>query len=111
MTKLNVMAARTAFSKTINRVAFGREHIVLERRGEDVAALLPVEDFRLFERLLREYEDRTDLEDARRAMAEPGSIPFAELRKELEAEDDEKVSDRREAVGGRGPAEDPAAGP
>ena len=69
MAQLNVMEARKAFSETVNRVAFGRERIVLERRGKRVAALVPVEDLELYERLLEEYEDRLDIEEADRALA------------------------------------------
>lgn len=83
MARLNVMEARRAFSKTINRVAFGRERIVLERRGEDVAALVCVEDLRLLERLLEEYEERQDLEAAREALKEPGEVPWEKLKRDL----------------------------
>ena len=69
MAQLNVMEARKAFSETVNRVAFGRERIVLERRGKRVAALVPVEDLELYERLLEEYEDRVDIEEADKALA------------------------------------------
>jgi len=69
MAQLNVMEARKAFSETVNRVAFGRERIVLERRGKRVAALVPVEDLELYERLLEEYEDRLDIEEADKALA------------------------------------------
>lgn len=79
MPRINVMEARKAFSKTVNRVAFGKERIVLERRGEDVAAIIPVEDLAVLEDL----EARADLEEARRALAEPGEIPYEEARRRL----------------------------
>jgi len=86
MAQLNVMEARKAFSETVNRVAFGRERIVLERRGKRVAALIPVEDLELYERLLQEYEDRLDIEEADRALAaseneEP--LPWGDVKKRL----------------------------
>lgn len=88
MTRVNVMEARQHFSKTLNRVAFGKERIVLERRGEDVAAVISVEEFDLFERLLEEYEDRLDVEEARRRMADSTdeTIPYEHVRKELRLE-------------------------
>lgn len=58
--------AREGFSETINRVAFGKERVVLRRRGKDVAAVVSMEDLRLLEDL----EDRIDLVDARAALAE-----------------------------------------
>ena len=85
MSRVNVMEARKAFSKTINRVAFGKERIVLERRGEDVAALVSVEDLKLFEKLLDELEDRLDVEDVRRREADETDEvrDYEEVRREL----------------------------
>ena len=85
MSRVNVMEARKAFSETINRVAFGKERIVLERRGKDVAALVSVEDLKLLERLLDELEDRLDVEEVRRREAEEGdqAIPYEQVRREL----------------------------
>ncbi len=71
MTRINVGVAKKAFGDTVNRVVYGKEKIVLERRGEDVAVLLSLEDYRLFERLAEEYEDRMDAEDVNRAEADP----------------------------------------
>src|SRR5688500_14242986 len=58
--------AREGFADTINRVAFGKERVVLRRRGKEVAAVVPIDDLRLLE----ELEDRIDLVDARAALAE-----------------------------------------
>lgn len=66
MTRLASGRVRQEFSETINRVAYGRERIVLHRRGKNLAALIPVEDLALLEAL----EDRLDVEDAERILAE-----------------------------------------
>jgi len=66
MAHLPASKAREGFSDTINRVAFGKERVVLRRRGKEVAALVPMDDLRLLEDL----EDRIDLADARAALAE-----------------------------------------
>ena len=79
MTRLSASAVREEFSETLNRVAYKGERIVLERRGKDVAALVPVEDLELLELL----EDRMDLEAARKALKEHGSISLDELKAEL----------------------------
>jgi antitoxin Phd len=79
MTRLSASAVREEFSETLNRVAYGGERIVLERRGKDVAALVPVEDLELLERL----EDHMDLDAARKALEEPGSVSLDELKAEL----------------------------
>jgi prevent-host-death family protein len=66
MTRLASGKVRQEFSETINRVAYGRERIVLHRRGKSLAALIPVEDLALLEAL----EDRLDVEDTERILAE-----------------------------------------
>jgi prevent-host-death family protein len=72
-------AARDEFAETLNRVAYRGERIVLERRGKGVAALVPVEDLELLERL----EDRFDLDAAREALRERGSVRLEKLKAEL----------------------------
>jgi prevent-host-death family protein len=79
MTRLTASAVREEFSEILNRVAYKGERIVLERRGKDVAALVPVEDLELLERL----EDHMDLEAARKALEEQGSVSLDELKTEL----------------------------
>ena len=66
MTHVAASKVRQDFSDTLNRVAYGRQRIVLERRGKEIAAVIPIEDLRLLEAL----EDRIDLADARTALAE-----------------------------------------
>lgn len=66
MTRLASGRVRQEFSETINRVAYGRERIILHRRGKSLAALIPIEDLRLLEAL----EDRLDIEEAERILAE-----------------------------------------
>lgn len=82
MTHLPASKAREGFSDTINRVAFGKERVVLRRRGKDIAAVVPIDDLRLLE----ELEDRIDLVDARAALAETkkkGAKPLDTILKEL----------------------------
>lgn len=86
MPRLNVMDARKTFGKTVNRVAFGKERIILERRGEDVVAMVPVEDVLLLERLAEEEEDRLDAADADRILsaAKPEDfIPWEKVKTDL----------------------------
>lgn len=82
MGHLPASKAREGFSDTINRVAFGKERVVLRRRGKEVAAVVPIDDLRLLEDL----EDRIDLADARAALAETkkkGAKPLDTILKEL----------------------------
>ena len=75
---------RQDFSETVNRVAYGGERIIVHRRGKDLAALIPIEDLALLERL----EDRQDVEEAEQALAEAKArgekpIPWEKARKKL----------------------------
>jgi prevent-host-death family protein len=51
MAHLPASKARAGFSDTINRVAFGKERVVLRRRGKEIAAVVPIDDLRLLEEL------------------------------------------------------------
>ena len=73
-----------ALEEIRNAGLYKGERIIIQRRGKDVAALIPVEDLRLLERLVEEEEDRLDVEAARKALAESDErIPYEEVRKEL----------------------------
>jgi prevent-host-death family protein len=82
MTRMNASEARNDFSSTMNRVAYGKDRVVLHRRGKDLVAIVPVEDLRLLE----ELEARVDLDEARAALKEAekkGTIPWAKIKKDL----------------------------
>jgi len=79
MTNVSTVKARDAFSEMINRAAFGKERIVLTRRGKEIVALVPIEDARLLENM----EDKIDLEGAHQVLKEHGTVPWKKLKKEL----------------------------
>jgi prevent-host-death family protein len=79
MTRLRASKARQEFSDTLNRVVYGGERIVLERRGRDLAAIVPMGDLEL----IRALEDRVDLQKAKKALKEKGSISWKKLKAEL----------------------------
>ena len=86
MTRLNVSKAREEFPDLVNRAAYGKERTIVSRRGKDLAAVIPIEDLRLLERLASEEMERIDLEDARaslREAEEKGTIPLRDLIREL----------------------------
>lgn len=86
MTRLNVSKAREDFPEILNRAAYAKERTVVSRRGKDLAAVVPIEDLRLLERLVQEEEDRLDLEAAHAALKEAeveGTIPLEEARERL----------------------------
>ncbi len=79
---LTVSEARRDFADTVNRVAYRKERVLVERHGKVVMGMVPVEDLEL----LRELEDRIDLADARAALAEAkkkGTKSLAVFAKEL----------------------------
>ena len=82
MTRVAVSKAREDLADMLNRVAYGHERVLIERRGKNLAALVPVEDLELLELL----EDKADLAAARKALAEAkGKKPIAwkDLKKKL----------------------------
>ena len=75
---------RQDFSDTVNRVAYGGERIIVHRRGNDIAALVPVEDLELLEKL----EDEQDVEEAEKVLARARAkgekpIPWDKARKKF----------------------------
>ena len=78
MTTIPISEAREHLADLGNRVFLRGERLVIERRGKNLFALVPVEDVELLERL----EDKLDL-DAIRAAKDEQSIPFAKVKKEL----------------------------
>jgi antitoxin Phd len=79
-TKISTADVRKNFSTIVNRVSFGKESIILTRRGEDIAALVAMDELRL----LQELEDRIDIADAIKAIKEPGEdIPAEQFWKKL----------------------------
>ena len=86
MTRRNVSTAREQFSEIVNRAAYGKERTIVSRRGKDLAAVIPIEDLELLDRLAREEMDRIDIEDARAALKEAeekGTTPLLDFMKEL----------------------------
>jgi len=82
MAELSVAEAREQFSEAINRAAYGKERIVVTRRGKRLVAIVPVEDMDF----IREMEDHFDREELRRVRAEigrEGTIPWETLKAEL----------------------------
>ena len=82
MTTLSTVKARENFSDLVNRSAYGKERVVLTRRGKGVVAVVPIEDLKLLEAI----EDRIDLEDIEKALSDPENkkaIPWDKVKKDL----------------------------
>ncbi|MFH0964629.1 MAG: type II toxin-antitoxin system prevent-host-death family antitoxin [Planctomycetota bacterium] len=79
MVVLPAKRARQEFSEILSRVSFGRERVIVKRRGKAAAAIVPIDDLLLLE----ELEDRADIEAAKKALREKGTVAWADLRREL----------------------------
>ncbi len=79
MTILPMSEVREKLSDVVNRVAYAAERIIIDRRGKHVAALVSVEDVELLQAL----EECLDIDDAKRAMKEPGGISLKEAKAKL----------------------------
>ncbi len=66
--------ARKRFADLVNKVAYGKEQIVLTRRGQEIAALISIEELTL----LQHIEDHLDIEDANKALSDSGDNIGAE---------------------------------
>lgn len=77
---MSTTEARAEFSDLVNRVAYGGERIVLERRGKNVMALVPVDDLEL----LQKIEDKLDLREVRKRMADGEElVPWEDVKAKL----------------------------
>jgi prevent-host-death family protein len=79
---VSVSEARESFAELVNRAAYGHERVLVARRGRPIAAIVPIEDVELLERI----EDESDLESARKALADPENafpIPWEQVEAEL----------------------------
>ena len=75
--------ARDNLAELISRAAYGKERIILTRRGKQLAAVVPIEDVRRLEKL----QDDLDLQEARKSLAEAqraGTTSLADLKAELD---------------------------
>jgi prevent-host-death family protein len=77
--KLTASVARQTFSDILNRAAYRGERVIVHRGKKPVAAVVPIEDVELLERL----EDEMDLAAAREALKDPRTIPWATVKRKL----------------------------
>ena len=80
MTTISTAEARKNFADIVNKVVYGKEPVILTRRGQEIAALVSMDELAL----LQLIEDHIDIEDARKALAEPGgNLSAKEVWKQL----------------------------
>ena len=79
---VSAVQVRKRLAEVINRAAYGKERVILARRGKAVAAIVSLEDVELLEAL----EDQIDLENARAALIEAekeGTVSWEEFKRAL----------------------------
>ena len=79
MTKVSMTKARQDFTNIANQVMYGDERVCIEKNNKPVVAVVSISDFELLEFL----EDKIDLEEALKALKEPGTIRLKDLKKKL----------------------------
>ena len=79
MTVMSMTNARQDFTALANGVMFNRERVCISKNNKPAFALVPIEDLQILEAL----EDRIDLNEALKALKEPGSISLKALKKKL----------------------------
>ncbi len=77
MIEIGVADIRANLAEVINRVAYGGERIVLQRRGKQVLAVVPMADLEL----LNSLEDQGDVKAAKKARKEKGGVTLEQYRK------------------------------
>jgi len=82
MSRLAASEAREHFADVLNRVAYGGDRVVVERRGKEMAAIVSLDDLKVLEAI----EDRLDIDDALAAIEEAeqkGTTSWSSLKAEL----------------------------
>ena len=82
MTSVTAKELKERPAEVLGRVQYGHERVAVTRYGKEVAAVVPISDMRLLERL----EDLIDGQDALAAIEEAerdGTISLDELSKRL----------------------------
>ncbi len=83
MKPITTAEARKNMAELLNRAAYGGERFVVTRHGKELVAIVPVEDATLLERL-RALLEKRDYEAALEAVAELGTVPWDEVRRDLD---------------------------
>ena len=82
MSRLAASDAREHFAEILNRVAYGGDRVVVERRGKELAAIVSLDDLKILETI----EDRLDVDDALAAIEEAdqkGTTSWKSLKAKL----------------------------
>ena len=90
MRRINVAELRQDLAEVLNRAAYQGERFIIHRREKNAAAIIPIEDLELLERLVREEEDRIDIAAAAAALSEGDYVPYEQVIAELGLNDERR---------------------
>jgi prevent-host-death family protein len=82
MSDISTAEARKNLSDLVNRVAYGKERVVLTRHGKQLCALVPIEDLSFLDRI-REMAGRHDIADALGEKDAGDAVAWSDLKREL----------------------------
>jgi prevent-host-death family protein len=74
---------RKNMAELVNRAAYGGERFVVTRHGKELVAIVPLADVTLLDRL-RSLVASREYESALREITETGTVPWDEVRRELD---------------------------
>lgn len=77
MQPITVTEARKNFSDIVNNVGFNDETQIITRNGKQIVAIIPIEELRWAD----EMEERKDIQDAKKAMAEIETNGVIDMKK------------------------------
>lgn len=83
---LSSAEARKNFADTLNRVAYGSEHIAIKRSGNEFVYMISAQDYELFQQLMQQAEDKEDIAIAESRMndSQQETVDFDEFFADLE---------------------------
>jgi prevent-host-death family protein len=104
--RLSAVELRRRLAEVMNRADYQGQRFVIHRREKDAVAIISIEDLELMERLIRQEEDRIDVEAARIARQENDYVPYGDFRAATETSDgrEEQPVSSRDIQGRRLPA-------
>lgn len=82
ISSVSTIEAKETFSELINRVSHYKERVILTRRGKEIAAIVPIEDYLLLE----QSQNKVDLHEAYESLKESraqGSLTLEELKSKI----------------------------
>lgn len=83
MKPVTTAEARKNLAELVNRAAYGGERFVVTRHGKELVAIVPVSELSLLSRL-RNLIEKQDFAAAAKEVAETGTRPWDEVRRDLD---------------------------